>query len=639
MLSTDFQKFIHKSRYARWRDDLSRREEWDETVDRYMDFIAKKAMEYGYMLNEDIYHRLRDGILNLDIMPSMRSLMTAGEALNRDNVAGYNCSYLPIDSQRAFDEMMYILMCGTGVGFSVENKYVDKLPQVAEEFYETNTTICVADSKVGWSKAYRELLSLLYAGQVPKWDTSKVRPAGARLRTFGGRASGPEPLEDLFRFTVEVFRSSAGRRLRPIEVHDLCCKIADIVVVGGVRRSALISLSDLNDNDMRSSKFGAWWEGNGQRRLANNSAVYRSTPSMSTFLSEWRMLYESKSGERGIFNREAARSQAEKTERRDINHDFGTNPCSEIILRPYQFCNLSEVVVRPNDSIDDLEDKVELATILGTIQSLLTDFRYLRGIWKRNCEEERLLGVSLTGIMDHPILSGLESYGNSWDSLDLHSILSLLKKRVVETNKLWSERFGINQSTATTCVKPSGTVSKLVDTASGIHGRFAKYYLQRVRNDIKDPLTKFLIEQGMPFEVDVMNKDNYIFSFPLKSPDCARLSRNIPAIEQLELWKIYQDNWCEHKPSCTVYYKEEEFLEVGSWVYKNFNSISGVSFMPYDDHVYPQAPWEVLDEDTYNELLSEIPDIDWSALSRYEEDDFTTGSQELACVGGVCELL
>lgn len=636
MLKTDYSKFIHKSRYARWLDDNGRREEWEETVTRYLSFFEKECHLKG-----DIIVDLYNAIVDLEVMPSMRSLMTAGPALERDNVAGYNCSYLPIDSPRSFDEMMYVLMCGTGVGFSVENKYVDKLPIVSEEFHETDTIIQVSDSKIGWAKAYRELLSLLYAGQIPKWSTERIRPAGARLRTFGGRASGPEPLEDLFRFTVEVFTNAAGRRLRALEVHDLCCKIADIVVVGGVRRSALISLSDLNDSDMRNSKFGAWWEANGQRRLANNSAVYRSTPSMSSFLSEWRMLFESKSGERGIFNREACVKQVAKSGRREPSNDWGTNPCSEIILRPYQFCNLSEVVVRPTDTIDDLKTKVKLATILGTLQSTLTDFRYLRKVWKDNCEEERLLGVSLTGIMDHPVLNGSESYfisGTGSKPIPLDIILEELREVAVETNKEWAKKLGINQSTAITCVKPSGTVSQLVDSASGIHGRFAPYYIRRVRNDVKDPITQFLVEQGVPYEVDQMNKDNLVFSFPMESPGSSRIAGELTALEQLEIWKTYQDHWCEHKPSCTVYYTEEEFLDVGGWVYKNFDKISGVSFLPYDDHIYPQAPYEPITEEQYDDLLSSFPKIRWEELPEYEDDDYTTGAQELACKGGVCEI-
>jgi len=647
MLDTDYQKFIHKTRYARWIDSEKRREEWEDTVDRYVDFISAQATSHGYQLNETVYHEIRDSILNLEVMPSMRALMTAGTALSRDNIAGYNCAFIDIDTPRAFDEVVYVLMCGTGVGFSVEARNIDKLPIISEEMYETDTTIRVVDSKIGWAKAYRELLSLLYAGQIPRWDTSKIRPAGDRLRTFGGRASGPEPLEDLFRFTIEVFTNARGRRLRPIEVHDIVCKIADIVVVGGVRRSALISLSDLNDSDMRASKFGAWWESNGQRRLANNSAIYRCTPSMSNFLSEWRMLYESKSGERGIFNREACVNKIKEVGRRDPDYHWGTNPCSEIILRSCQLCNLTEVVIRADDTVESLKRKTRVATIIGTIQSTLTDFRYVRNIWKRNCEEERLLGVSLTGIMDHPVMNGTAISSQFYDFIGpedeptyitLAEVLQDLREIAVDTNKLWAERFSINQSTAITCVKPSGTVSKLVNTSSGIHGRFAPHYIQRIRNDIKDPITQFFVDQGMPYEVDVMNKDNLVFSFPIKSPDTCRLSRDMSAIEQLNMWLYYQDYWCEHKPSCTIYYKEEEFLAVGDWIYKNFDKISGVSFIPFDDHTYQQAPWEKIDEEEYNKMVSEMPAIEWDRLREYEEDDNTTSSQELACTGGSCEI-
>lgn len=631
MLTTDFQKIIHQTRYARWLPEEKRRETWPETVTRYLDAMQVQAIAMGHQLDEDTYHKLYNAIHNLDVMPSMRAMMTAGEALRRDNVAGYNCAFVAIDHILAFSEVLHILMCGTGVGFSVEYKAVEQLPKVAEKIENTDTTVVVGDSKAGWAKAYKELISLLYSGRCPKWDISKVRPAGSRLKVFGGRASGPGPLEELFRFTVSTFRGAEGRKLRPIEVHDIVCKIASSVVVGGVRRSALISLSDLNDNDMRASKFGQWWETSGQRALANNSAVYRATPSMSQFLSEWRMLYESKSGERGIFNREASKVKCRSTGRRNEDHDFGTNPCSEIILRSGQFCNLTEVIIKENDTEEDLLYKVELATILGTIQSTFTDFKHLRKIWKTNCEEERLLGVSLTGIHDNKFTAK--------PSEELKSTLNYLREACIMVNKRWAERFGINQSTAITCVKPSGTVSKLVDSSSGIHGRFAPYYIQRMRNDVKDPLSQFLIDQGIPYEMDVTNPNNYVFSFAIKSPKHATISRDLTALEQLEIWKFYQDNWCEHKPSCTVYYKEDEFMAVGDWVYRNFDAISGISFMPYDDHVYQQAPWEAIDEERYNEMVDAMPEINWDAFVGYEEDDNTTGSQELACKGGVCEII
>lgn len=629
-LPTYYQTFIHRSRYARYRDDLGRRETWEETVNRLIDFWRNRLDSD----NEDVLLQIREAILNCEIMPSMRSLMTAGKALNRDNVAGYNCAYLPIEDLRCFDELMYILLCGTGVGFSVERQYVNRLPDVPEEFHKTDTTISVSDSKIGWASAFRELVSLLYAGKIPKWDVSKVRPAGARLKTFGGRASGPEPLVDLFSFTVRLITSAAGRKLTSIECHDLVCKIADIVVVGGVRRSALISLSNLSDDRMRGAKSGQWWVDEPQRALANNSYVADERPDFPVFMSEWSALYESKSGERGIFSRRACQLKAEENGRRDANHEFGTNPCSEIILRPYEFCNLTEVVIRPEDTRDSLRQKVQLATILGTLQSTLTDFRYLRKKWKNNCEEERLLGVSLTGICDSTLTNGAE--GES----ALTQLLEELRNESVETNAEWAEYLGINPSAAITCVKPSGTVSQLVNSASGIHPRFDRYYIRRVRNDRKDPITQFLIDQGIPNEVDVMNKENVVFSFPMSAPQDAQIAGNVTAINQLNLWKAYADHWCEHKPSMTAYYKDDDFLGVGQWLWTNFNSVSGVSFLPYSDHVYQQAPYESIDEQTYNELLDKMPDsIDWNMLAAYESTDNTVGSQELACHGGACEVV
>ena len=629
----DYQTFIHRSRYSRYRDDLGRRETWEETVDRWITFWRNELISRG-LGPEDIEDDLidvRDAIYNLEVMPSMRSVMTAGPALERDNVAGYNCSYLPIEHPRCFDELMYILMCGTGVGFSVERQYTNKLPEVPEEFHDTGTTIKVSDSKIGWSSAFRELVSLLYAGKVPEWDVSRVRPSGARLHTFGGRASGPEPLVDLFSFTVRLFKRASGRKLTSAECHDLVCKVADIVVVGGVRRSALISLSNLSDDRLRLAKSGNWWEENPQRALANNSYVADDKPDFEVFLHEWQSLYQSRSGERGIFSRQACKKVASRNGRRDDNHEFGTNPCSEIILRPYQFCNLSEVVIRQDDDADSLLRKVRIATIIGTWQSLLTDFRYLRKKWKDNCEEERLLGVSFTGICDHPFLS---SHNES-------TILALesLREVSIETNNEWAGRLGIPQSAAITCVKPSGTVSQLVDSASGIHPRFSEYYVRRVRNDVKDPISQFLIDAGVPHEKDVMNNQNYVFSFPMKAPSCARIAGDMTAMEQLSLWKCYAEHWCEHKPSMTCYYRDDEFLDVGNWVWNNFDEISGISFLPYSDHVYPQAPYEAINEQTYNELVDKMPDsIDWDNLANYESDDNTVGSQELACHGGACEI-
>lgn len=635
-LPTEYQSYIHTSRYARWLPEENRRENWEETVQRYMDFFADK-------FDDDTHDEVMDAILNLEVMPSMRTLMTAGKALERDNVAGYNCSYLAVDNLKAFDEAMYVLMCGTGVGFSVERQYINLLPELAEEFHETDTTITVADSKIGWAKSYRELLSMLVNGQIPKWDVSKVRPAGAPLKTFGGRASGAEPLVDLFQFSIEVFKNAKGRKLTSIECHDLMCKVADIVVVGGVRRSALISLSNLTDERMRVAKSGEWYkpENNPQRRLANNSVAYTEKPDIGIFMKEWESLYESKSGERGIFNRGAAKRGAEKSGRRDTEHDFGTNPCSEIILRSKQFCNLSEVVVRREDTFESLKRKVRLATILGTLQSTLTDFRYLSSVWKRNTEEERLLGVSLTGIMDHPVLSGSGGIFNDNVTLELEDALQQLKEVAIETNKEWSEKLGVPQSVAITCVKPSGTVSQLVDSASGIHPRYSDYYVRTVRQDKKDPLAELMVQAGFPYEDDVMKPDStYVFSFPMKAPEGSVMRNDRTAIEQLELWKIYQEAWCEHKPSITVYVKEEEWLEVGAWVYKHFDAVSGVSFLPHSEHSYKQAPYQEISEDEFNSLVESMPkDVDFSKLIEFEKEDSTVGNKELACTAGGCEIL
>ena len=620
-----YQQYIHKSRYARYLPDEQRRETWEETIDRYLNFWVEK----GKLTLEEANGIFAD-IHDLDVMPSMRALMTAGEALDRDNVAGFNCSYMPIDHPKAFDEMMYVLMCGTGVGFSVERQYVTKLPEVAEEFHDTDTVIHVADSKIGWAKAYRELISLLYSGQLPKWDISGIRTAGAALKTFGGRASGPEPLVDLFKFTVEVFREAAGRKLSSIECHDICCKIAQIVVVGGVRRSALISLSNLTDDRLRRCKSGQWWQDNPQRGLANNSACYTEKPDFEAFLNEWKSLYESRSGERGMFSRVASQKQAAKNDRRDATYDFGTNPCSEIILRPYQFCNLSEVVVRSTDTLSDLKRKVRVATILGTLQATLTNFRYLRKVWQNNTEEEALLGVSLTGIMDHPTLSGRRDKGV------LKTWLTELKEEAVTVNKQWAAKLGINTSTAITAVKPSGTVSQLVDSASGIHPRYSDQYIRRVRADARDPLCQVLEASGIPVEDDVMSPSTKVFSFPIKSPKGAVVASEMGAMEQLELWEIYQDFWCEHKPSMTCYYRDEEFLEVGQWLYNKFDKISGVSFLPYSEHTYQQAPYEPITEEEYVAMSTDFPtEMSWDIT---EESDMTEGSQTLACTGNNCEI-
>jgi ribonucleoside-diphosphate reductase alpha chain len=629
-IPTDYQAFIHTSRYARWLDDEQRRETWGETVERYMDFVVAKNLHKN---DKKVAKDIREAILSLEVMPSMRALMSSGKALERDNTAGYNCSYLPVDDPKAFDEAMFILLCGTGVGFSVERQYIKKLPEVPELMFDNDTKIIVKDSKEGWAKALRQLIALLYSGEIPKWDISQVRPAGAKLKTFGGRASGPAPLVDLFNFVVEVFKKAKGRKLSSLECHDVMCKIGEVVVVGGVRRSAMISLSNLSDDRMRHAKSGQWWENDPQRALANNSVSYTEKPDSLSFMREWMALVESGSGERGIFNREASQKQAAANGRRDADYEFGTNPCSEIILRPYQFCNLTEVVVRATDNIEDLERKVRLATILGTIQSTLVEFPYLRKVWQRNTAEERLLGVSLTGVMDNPLMN-LKNKG-------LDKTLEHLKAVAVETNKVWAEKLDIPVSAAISCNKPSGTVSQLCDSASGIHARHSDYYIRRVRGDMKDPLTQFMVDQGIPSEPDVFKPDQtMVFSFPQKAPEGALVTQDLSAIDQLKMWLAYQRSWCEHKPSVTINVKSDEWFEVGAFVYKHFDEMSGVSFLPYSEHTYQQAPYEEIGKDQYEEMLSKMPSgIDWAKLKEYETEDTTLGSQTLACSGGSCEIV
>ena len=628
-LPTSYQQYIHKSRYARFIEEEKRRESWTETVSRYINFISNhlKSKHKHIIPNKG---ELEEAIINLDVMPSMRALMTAGPALDRDHTAGYNCSYIPIDSVRSFDEVMYILLCGTGVGFSVERNNVEKLPRIAETMEQSDTVIVVEDSKTGWAKAYKELIAMLYTGQIPKIDVNKVRPAGARLKTFGGRASGPQPLVNLFDFTINTFKNAVGRQLDCLEAHDIVCKIGEVVVVGGVRRSALISLSSIQDDRIRKAKMGQWWQDNPQRALSNNSACYTRTPDIGLFMHEWKALYDSKSGERGIFNREAAKKKVQENGRRDSEHEFGTNPCSEIILRPYQFCNLTEVVIRATDDEKSLRKKVRLATQLGTYQSTLTDIKYLRKIWRDNTEEERLLGVSLTGIMDNKLTIKAEE-----------ELLSGMRKVAVDTNKKLAAELKIPQSAATTCIKPSGTVSQLVDSASGIHSRHNDYYIRTVRGDNKDPLTQMMKDQGIPSEPDMMNPTNVsVFSFPQKAPKGAITRERYTAVEQLETWLRYQRHWCEHKPSCTVSVKESEWMEVGAWVYKHFDEVSGVSFLPHSDHTYQQAPYQDIDEKKFKEELKKMPtNVDFEKLSDYEDEDNTTGTQELSCTAGACELV
>ena len=645
-LPTTYQEYIHLSRYARWDYSQGRRETWDETVERYFNFFTEWLEEkHDYKLENGEKTELENMVKELGVMPSMRCLMTAGPALKKENTAGYNCSYVKVDNQRSFDEILYVLMNGTGVGFSVEEEYTTQLPVIPDELYDTDTVIVVADSKLGWAKAFKELISLLYGGHIPKWDVSKVRPAGSPLKTFGGRASGPEPLVDLFNFTINTFKNATGRKLKQIECHDIVCKTAEIVVVGGVRRSALISLSDLNDREMRFAKSGQWWEQNVQRALANNSVNYKEKPDVGTFMREWLSLYDSKSGERGIYNSMSAKRTVERLNgryrdgsgdnirRRIAREDFGTNPCSEIILRSREFCNLSEVVIRRDDTRESLKTKVKYATILGTFQSTLTDFKYLSREWKRNCEEERLLGVSLTGIMDNPLTNGSKG--------KLDELLEELRDIAYETNCEWADKLGVPRSAAITCVKPSGTVSQLVDSASGIHARHNPFYIRTVRADNKDPLCKLMQEMGFPNEPDVTKPEHTtVFSFPMKTPKGAVCRMDMSALEQLELWKTYADSWCEHKPSVTISVKEDEWVDVAAWVYENFDSISGISFLPFSEHVYRQAPYQDCTEEEYKEALRTMPkNVDWAELSKYESQDYTVASQELACTAGGCEVI
>lgn len=629
---TPYQEYIGKSRYSRYLDDKGRREHWPETVNRYFDFMTKQLKtNHDYTLTQELRDELQTAVTNLEVMPSMRSIMTAGDALERQNVAGYNCSYLPIDDPKAFDEAMYILLCGTGVGFSVEQKYVSKLPEIPVDLYNSGTVINVKDSKEGWAKALRQVIALLYAGEVPKWDVSGVRPSGARLKTFGGRASGPEPLVDLFKYVVAKFRGATGRKLTSLEAHDILCKVGEVVVVGGVRRSAMISLSDLSDDRMAHAKAGNWWDGNGQRALANNSAIYEVKPDVGKFMREWSSIYESHSGERGIFNRYASELQAAKSGRRELGKEWGTNPCSEIILRPYQFCNLSSVIVRSDDSVDTLRNKVRLATILGTFQSTMTNFPYLRKVWQTNTEDERLLGVSMTGILDNALL-------NNPDSTELPAILEGMKNVAIDTNAEFADAIGINRSAAITAIKPEGTVSQLTGTASGIHPQHSQYFIRRVRSDNKDPLTAFLKEQGFPSELCVMKPDSTtIFSFPMRVEKGAVLREDLNAIQHLKLWLLFQRHYCEHKPSVTISVTETEWPEVGAWVWNNFDEITGVSFLPMDGGTYRQAPYESMTEFEYHDMVASMPlGIDWDKL--VEGTDNVEGAQTLACTAGACEI-
>ena len=632
MKMNSYNEYIAKSRYSRYLDDKGRREHWDETVARYFDFMENHLKKkHNYVLAPSLRQELQDAVTNLDVVPSMRSIMTAGDALERQNIAGYNCSYLPIDDPKAFDEAMYILLCGTGVGFSVEQQYVNKLPEIPEKLYESETIIHVKDSKEGWAKSLRQLIALLYAGEVPKWDVSAVRPAGTRLKTFGGRASGPEPLVELFTYTVAKFKGCVGRKLSTLDAHDILCKIGEVVVVGGVRRSAMISLSDLSDDRMAHAKAGNWWDGNGQRALANNSAVYRNKPTVGQFMREWSSVYESHSGERGIFSRYASELQAARNGRRELGMEWGTNPCSEIILRPYQFCNLSSCIIRSSDDRASLANKIRLATILGTFQSTMTNFPYLRKVWQKNTEDERLLGVSMTGILDNKLL-------NNPDDPQLPALLEELKSVAVATNAEFADAIGINRSAAITAIKPEGTVSQLAGTASGIHPNHSRYYVRRVRSDNKDPLTAFLIAQGVQWEPCVMKPDSTtVFSFPVKVSEDALLREDLDALKHLELWRLYQLHYCEHKPSVTISVNEDAWPEVGAWVWNHFDEITGVSFLPYDGGTYRQAPYEECNEQQYEALKAITPEtINWELF--IENTDNVEGAQTLACTAGGCEI-
>lgn len=627
-----YNNFIAKSRYSRYLDDLGRREHWNETVKRYFDFMEKHLAEkQNYVLTKELRAELEQAVNDLEVMPSMRAIMTAGPALERQNIAAFNCSYLPIDDPKAFDEAMYILLCGTGVGFSVEQQYVNKLPEVPEQLFASETTIVVSDSKEGWAKSLRQLIALLYSGEIPRFDVSKVRPAGARLKTFGGRASGPRPLEELYKFCIAKFKGASGRRLSSLECHDILCKIGEVVVVGGVRRSAMISLSDLSDDKMAHAKAGNWWDGQGQRALANNSAVYQEKPYIGQFMREWTSIYESHSGERGIFSRDASQKQAAKNGRRDATYDFGTNPCSEIILRPYQFCNLSSCIVRSDDDMDTLACKIRIAAILGTFQASLTNFPYLRKIWQKNTEEEALLGVSMTGICDNALL-------NNPDDAELPARLEKLKDVAIRTNSEFATAIGINQSVAVTAVKPEGTVSQLCSTASGIHPQHSKFYIRRVRADNKDPLTQFMIQSGFVAEPCVMKPESTtVFSFPVAVADGALLREDLSALQHLKLWLLYQRHYCEHKPSVTISVLEKEWMEVGAWVYEHFDEVTGVSFLPMDGGTYKQAPYEECDEKTYNNLKLLQPEgIDWDNFKEF--DDNVEGAQMLSCTAGNCSI-
>jgi ribonucleoside-diphosphate reductase alpha chain len=634
-----YQQVIFKTRYARWVEEEGRRENWDETVKRYCDYFEDHLKEkHSHKIPRKVLKEVYDSIYNLEVMPSMRTLMTSGKALESAEVANYNCAFLVVDAVRAFSEHMYVLMCGAGSGFSVERRFTEKLPEVPEELHPSDTTIIVADSRKGWCAAYNQYLNLLFAGNIAKVNVDKVRKEGTRLKTFGGYASGPGPLLDLFKHTEEIFRGAQGRQLRPIEVFSIMCYIAQIVVVGGVRRSATIALFDKDDIEMRTAKSGYWFNDPKRKHyaMANISAVFETKPAAAEFMDIWRDLVASKAGEPGILNRKALWEGAEAIGRATRYEDgsripYGVNPCSEIVLQPYSFCNLTGAAIRPEDTLEDIKKKVRVATIIGTWQATVTDFDYLRKVWQSNVEDERLLGVCLAGIMDHPVLSQTTEESARWENE--------LRELAWEVNKSIAEDIGINTTASVTAIKPAGNSGELYDVASGIHPRYAPYYIRSIRQSNGDPMTEFLKATGIPHEVSVQNARDSIFYFPVKSPEGAICAKDRTAIQQLEHWLHMKRNYATHTISATVYVREHEWIAVGAWVYDNFNEVTGLSFLPYDDHIYQQAPYTPCSAEDYEKARGKMPEeIDWSLLKHFEQSDSTTVSQEFACTGGSCAL-
>jgi len=625
MFKNPASEFVYIRTYSRWIEEKKRRETWEETVDRFMNFIVKERVD---KIPNKVLKKIKEKILNFEVMPSMRAMWSAGNAAKNENVSMYNCAFTAVDKPEAFAESLYILMCGTGLGYSVEKEIIEQFPTIPKIEIDKKETIVIEDSRKGWADSLKYLVNSLFEGKDIDFDYSQLRPKGARLITMGGRSSGPAPLINLHQYIRETFFKAQGRKLTPIECSDIMNQIADSVVVGGVRRSSQISLSDLEDEEMRNAKI---WPFPPRRSMSNNSAIYRIKPKAVEFLKEWASLAISGTGERGIFNIETAQKNC--PERRKGKYIQGVNPCGEVNLRNKQFCNLSEVVITENDDFDTLLDKVETATWLGVIQSTFTDFPYLSKEWKKNCEEERLLGVSLTGQMDNPIILSVE-------------ILKALKRKAQKIAEHASKIMEINNPTAITLVKPSGTVSQLVDSSSGIHTRYAKYYIRRYRISSTDPLLKMIKDQGITVKPENGQEDlkeneisTYVISFPIKSPENAVTRNNLSAIEQLEWYKKIQTNYCEHNASMTVYVKDEEWFEVGNWVYKNWNIVNGISFLPYDGGKYKQAPYEEITEEQYNKLIKSFKTIDYSQLSKYELEDNTEGAKMYNCSGDKCEIV